>query len=234
MSTRKPANNRRRKLAPAHKLCLSCRNGEVTTDRGQLRIFCQREHLQADSQCPDYSDAGTSRLLAAIAAQIRQAQSGYRGRFHILQPDCNQCVQNCCTTPFLDRTPFYPEDEIYYLLCDQIPPNIPKGLRHCIFFHNGCTLPNEFRPHVCVEYKCIYQNDIEIGNLAAVLHRATIDLLAVATGDFAGWRGDYNTENRASLKRRNFPPGIFFDRFDRPWDPEHPTKDLAELYGVND
>jgi hypothetical protein len=216
-----------------NKSCLSCRHSQVSTERNQLRIFCQRGYLENDGSCADYSDIGTSRLLDAIKTRIRQAQQRYRGRFNILQPDCSSCVQNCCTTPFLNRTPFYPEDGLYYLLCDQPVPNVPKGLKHCMFFHNGCSLPSDLRPHACIEYKCIYQQDQQIDNLGRVINYTTIDLLAVATREYQDWRGEYTTEDRPSLKQRGLKPGKIYDRFDREWQPTEPIKDLLIIYEVD-
>ncbi|MEW6730127.1 MAG: hypothetical protein AB1489_02200 [Acidobacteriota bacterium] len=232
MSSRTDVGRARSNLSPANKICLSCRQGEVSTERGRLCVFCHLGHTYADAGCPDYQDTGTATLLEAIQHRIHQTQLGYRKRFNEIHPDCFSCVQNCCTTPFLNRTPFYPEDAIYYLLRDQPLPQVPKGLKHCMFFQAGCTLPIDLRPHVCIEYKCIYQGDEEIDELARTINYATIDLLAVATRDYVGWRGEYTTENRPSLQRRGLLAGKTYDRFDREWDPQYPTRDLYVLYQV--
>jgi hypothetical protein len=233
MTDRNNGGARRKSLLTADKTCLSCRHSEITTARGQLQIYCQKNHLSNNGHCADYLDSGTSRLLLAIKERVRGAQQNYRGRFNILQPACDSCVQNCCTTPFLDRTPFYPEDALYYLLSDQPVPNVPKALKHCMFFNQGCTLPATLRPHVCIEYKCIYLNDGTLDELGNTINFATIDLLAVATRDFVGWRGEYTIENKAALKRRGFAAGKIYDRFDREWDPQNPLADLYRYYGVN-
>lgn len=226
------AGKRRKSLMPAHKICLSCYYSQVSAERGQLRIFCQKEHRQATSECPDYVDSGASRLLIAIKDCLRQAQENYRKRFNLIPPNCVSCVQNCCTTPFLDRTPFYPEDVVYYMLCDEAVPKVPKGLKHCMFFNQGCSLPIDLRPHVCIEYKCIYQNDEDINQLAKITHQATIDLLAVTTKDYSGWRGEYTIEDRPSLKQHGGVAGKIYDRFNREWNPKKPMADLLILYKV--
>ncbi len=218
---------------PAHKICLSCSYSEVSTERGQLRVFCQKEHKQAILECADYKDAGTSQLLLAIKEVVRQTQENYRTRFNQIPPNCISCVQNCCTTPFLDRTPFYPEDTIYYMLSDKVVPKVPKGLKHCMFFNQGCSLPIDLRPHVCIEYKCIYQHDGEIDKLAEITNQATIYLLAVATRDYSGWRGEYTIEDRPSLKQHGALPGKIYDRFNREWDPQNPIADLLILYKLS-
>lgn len=215
---------------PPHKLCLSCKNAEVSTEKGRLRIFCACSHTSTPVDCPDYKEAGTRLLLEAIRDFVRDVQSSYRKRFSLLAPDCGSCVQNCCTTPFLDRTPFYPEDEIYYLLCDFPVPHIPAGLSHCIFFNNGCTLPSDLRPHVCVEYKCIYLDDARMQEYAKIINRATIDLLAVTTRQYEAWRGIYRPEHSAAMRKRGLVSGLIYDRFDRVWNPDEPLRDLMELY----
>ncbi len=225
------AGKRRKSLMPANKICLSCSYAETSTERRQLQIFCQKQFLQADDSCPEYQDLGTKELLEAIKEKLQQAQEQYRKRFNEIHPDCINCVQNCCTTPFLNCTPFYPEDIIYYMLCDKVVPKIPKGLKHCMFFNQGCTLPMTLRPHVCIEYKCIYQNDSEINYLAEVTNQAIIYLLAVATKDFSGWRGQYTIEDKPSLKQLGAVAGQTHDRFNRRWDIENPIDDLLILYG---
>jgi hypothetical protein len=232
MPDRKPTPDRRINLQPAHKLCLSCQNSQVSTAQSQLRIYCAAGHRSASADCPDYAGNGHQALLNAIKQRIRETQLNYRGRFNILQPDCHNCVQNCCTTPFLDRTPFYPEDALYYLLSDQPLPNISKSLKHCMFFNQGCTLPADLRPHVCIEYKCLYQHDAPLSEMGQFINYATIDLLAVVTGDYTGWRGEYTIENRPALKQRGFAAGKTFDRFDREWDPAFPTRDLYAIYDI--
>lgn len=224
---------RRLSLQPAHKICLSCQHSDISTERGQLRVLCNRGHERAEGDCRDYCDAGTSALLAAIARRIEDTQQAYRVRFNEIHPDCFGCVQNCCTTPFLSRTPFYPEDALYYILRDQPLPHVPKGLKHCMFFNRGCTLPVDLRPHVCIEYKCIYQDDARINALGQIINYATIDLLAVATRDYSGWRGQYTVADRASLKRKGLPADRIYDRFDREWDPQDPIGDLLVLYQVS-
>jgi hypothetical protein len=229
LPTRKTVS-RRRSLAPPHKLCLSCQHGEVHTSQNRLRIYCAQEYRQATTNCPSYQNRGTQTLLAAIANYLQQLQRDYRQRFERLQPDCWHCVQNCCTTPFLTKTPFYPEDAIYYLLRDQPLPQVPMKLKHCMFFQRGCTLPLDLRPHVCIEYQCIYQNDITIKSLGGNSFQATIDLLAITTGDYQGWRGVYNTETWAELRERGYLAGRTYDRFYREWNPENPTQDLQLIY----
>ncbi|MBI4853819.1 MAG: hypothetical protein HY819_18650 [Acidobacteria bacterium] len=227
------AGKRRKSLMPADKICLSCSYADVSTERSQLKIFCQKEFFQAGDNCSGYKGAGTKELLIAIKNKIQEAQENYRQRFNQIHPDCINCVQNCCTTPFLARTPFYPEDVIYYMLCDRVVPKVPKGLKHCMFFNQGCTLPTTLRPHVCIEYKCIYQDDIEINLLAEITNQATIYLLAVATRDFSGWRGEYTIEDKPSLKELGAVPGQVYDRFNRAWDINKPISDLLILYGCN-
>jgi hypothetical protein len=227
----KKADKRRKSLLSTNKICLSCKYGEVSTERSQLKIFCQKELLEANENCPEYENSGTKELLLAIKNKVQETQETYRKRFNQLHPDCINCVQNCCTTPFLSRTPFYPEDVIYYMLCDRAVPKVPKGLKHCMFFNQGCTLPITLRPHVCIEYKCIYQNDTFINSLGEITNQATIDLLAVATRDFSGWRGEYTIEDKPSLKALGGIPNQIYDRFNRPWDVANPINDLLILYG---
>jgi hypothetical protein len=230
MSSAIKKGSRRKRLVTLDKVCLACCHRDISTERGQLRIFCHKSHLAASPNCPDYQDNGNGLLLSAIKAEIEQAQQDYRLRFNEIHPDCLSCVQNCCTTPFLDRTPFYPEDVIYYLLCDQALPNVPKDLKHCIFFEKGCTLPTTLRPHVCIEYKCIYQEDLPLNKIGERVHRATIDLLAIVTGDYVGWRGEYTCENSPALKARGMATDKIYDRFDRVWQPLNPTQDLLTIY----
>jgi hypothetical protein len=116
------------------------------------------------------------------------------------------------------------------MLSDKAVPKVPKELKHCMFFNNGCTLPINLRPHVCIEYKCIYQNDTEINSLAATINQATIYLLAITTKDYAGWRGEYTIEDRPVLKEYGGIEGKIYDRFNREWDTQNPIKDLLELY----
>lgn len=224
------AGKRRKSLMPANKICLSCSYSQVATDRGKLRIFCQKEYKQATENCIDYSNNGTSHLLTAIKEKIIQVQESYRARFNQIHPNCFTCVQNCCTTPFLTHTPFYPEDVIYYMLSDKTVPKVPKELKHCMFFNNGCSLPINLRPHVCIEYKCIYQNDAEINSLATTINQATIYLLAITTEDYSGWRGEYTIEDRPILKELGGVEGKIYDRFNREWNTKTPIKDLLELY----
>lgn len=224
------SGSRRKSLLPAVKLCLSCSYAETSVDRGQLRIFCGKNHSRADKDCADYDDAGTADLLEAIKERIAKVERAYRERFNRISPDCINCVQNCCSTPFLNKTPFYPEDAIYYMLSDQPVPNIPKGIKHCMFFNNGCTLSVDMRPHACIEYKCIYQADDQIDLFGRVINYTTIDLLAVVTRDYVGWRGVYKPEEHLSMQARGLQVGKVYDRFDREWDTEKPIQDLLLIY----
>src|SRR4051812_27603208 len=116
--------------------CLSCANGTVVVKDEKLRVFCAKRHLSAVG-CPDVREDGRADLLRAIVRRVRRTQTGYRKVFNVIQPDCPNCKANCCTRPFLQKTPFYGEDAIYYLLIGQPLPKIPKGVDHCVFFDRG-------------------------------------------------------------------------------------------------
>ena len=208
--------------------CLSCPHGTAVVSRERLKVFCAKRHNSAVG-CPDASDDGRSRLLHAIVRRLRRTQTGYRRVFNVVQPDCPNCKQNCCTRPFLQKTPFYGEDEIYYLLINQPIPKIPTGVDHCIFFDQGCTLPSHLRPHVCIEYKCPFvPQPKQIDVLGERMNEDTIYLIAVATRDM-GWRGRY-----AEKDERGRKTGGVVDRFQNRYDPENPLADLYERYGVRE
>jgi hypothetical protein len=207
--------------------CLSCEYGEVNVEGDHLKVFCGRRHRSA-VDCPDYVDDGRSALLKAIVRRVRRTQTGYRSVFNVIQPDCPNCTQNCCTRPFLKKTPFYGEDAIYYLLIGQPLPTIPKGVDHCIFFDNGCTLPSHLRPHVCIEYKCPFvDNPPQIDVLGERMNEDTIYLIAVATQEYEDWRGAYDV-----MDDDGNATGEIVDRFDATWDPDDPLADLEVKYGV--
>jgi hypothetical protein len=229
-TTASPAPARARRLAVRQPTaaCLSCPNGTAVVARERLTIFCAKRHLSAVG-CPDAVDDGRSRLLRAIVARLRRTQTGYRRVFNVVQPDCPNCKQNCCTRPFLKKTPFYGEDEIYYLLIGQPIPQIPRGVDHCIFFDKGCTLPSHLRPHVCIEYKCPFvPQPKQIDVLGERMNEDTIYLIAVATRDM-GWRGRY-----AEKDERGRRTGGVVDRFRNPYDPSDPLADLYARYGVRE
>jgi hypothetical protein len=145
-----------------------------------------------------------------------------------MQPDCPNCTSNCCTRPSLQKTPFYGEDAIYYLLIGAPLPSIPKGVDHCIFFDAGCTLPSHLRPHACIEYKCPFvENPPQIDVLGERLQRDVLYLLAVATKNFDQWRG-----REMELDADGRLTGFAIDRFDARWDPADPLADLAVRYRV--
>ena len=149
-------------------------------------------------------------------------------RARATEPDCPNCKQNCCTRPFLQKTPFYGEDAIYYLLIGQPLPAIPAGVDHCIFFDAGCTLPSHLRPHVCIEYKCPFTpQPPQIDRLGERMGEDAIYLIAVATREYVEWRGAYpetDDDGRAT--------GSTVDRFQNRWDPSEPLVDLEQRYGV--
>jgi hypothetical protein len=206
--------------------CLSCVHGTVKVQNEGLRVTCAKRHRSAVG-CPDATEDGRSDLLHAIVRRVRRTQTGYRKVFNVVQPDCPNCTQNCCTRPFLQKTPFYGEDQIYYLLIGQPLPKIPTGVDHCIFFDQGCTLPSHLRPHVCIEYKCPFvPQPPEIDTLGERMTHDTIYLIAVATQDMA-WRGSYPERDE-----RGVPTGATVDRFQNRWDPSDPLADLRQRYGV--
>lgn len=223
-----PAPKRRVAVKELTASCLSCIHGTVRVQNEGLTVFCAKRHRSA-VDCPDAVEDGRSKLLSAIVRRIRRTENGYRKVFNVIQPDCPNCKQNCCTRPFLKKTPFYGEDAIYYLLIGQPLPQIPKGVDHCIFFDQGCTLPSHLRPHVCIEYKCPFvENPPQIDVLGERMNEDTIYLIAVATQDM-GWRGAYLERDERGKKT-----GGIVDRFKKPWDPDDPLADLNERYGVGD
>lgn len=221
------AGRRRVSVSTPAGSCLSCDNGTVTLDGARLKVFCARRHRHA-SGCPDYSEDGRAGLLNAIVARIRKTQRTYRGVFRIIEPDCPNCRQNCCTQPFLNKTPFYGEDAIYYLLINQPLPSIPEGVDHCIFFDRGCTLPDHLRPHVCIEYKCPFiENPPQIDTLGEQMEEDVTYLIAVATQQFVEWRGVYPEQDETGATT-----GRMLDRHGAEWDPSDPMADLFGRYGV--
>ena len=207
--------------------CLSCAHGRVRIVKEQLRITCARRR-RSGINCPDYVDDGRSAVLHAIVRRLRRTQTGYRRVFNVVQPDCPNCNENCCTRPFLKKTPFYGEDGIYYLLIGQPLPSIPQGVDHCIFFKQGCTLPSHLRPHVCIEYKCPFvPQPKQIDVLGDRMQEDTIYLISVATQEYSEWRGVYPEKD---IEGRN--TGGTVDRFQRPWNPKRPLEDLRERYGL--
>jgi len=210
-------------------LCLSCPYSHirVSGERNVLAIRCRKGHSSAVA-CPDYAEDGRSALLGAIVQHIRKTQRGYRTVFNIIQPDCPNCTSNCCTRPFLQKTPFYGEDAIYYLLIGEKIPPIPKGVAHCYFFDNGCTLLSPLRPQACIEYKWPFvEKPPKIDVLGDQLQQDVLYLLAVATKNFDQWRGRYEeVDVRGGLTGRTV------DRFNVRWDPDDPLADLEIRYGV--
>lgn len=207
--------------------CMSCVYGTVRVMGDRLKVSCAMRHKSA-VDCPDYVDDGRSELLHAIVRRVRRTQTGYRKVFNVIQPDCPNCTQNCCTRPFLKKTPFYGEDAIYYLLIGQKLPTIPKGVDHCIFFDKGCTLPSHLRPHVCIEYKCPFiENPPQIDVLGERMNEDTIYLIAVATQEYEDWRGAYDEQDDEGDST-----GRTVDRFHHEWDPEEPLDDLRRRYGL--
>ena len=208
--------------------CLSCANGKVRIDGDHLKILCAKRHRSAVG-CPDAAeDARTNALMHAIVRRLRRTQLGYRKVFNVVQPDCPNCKQNCCTRPFLQKTPFYGEDAIYYLLIGQPLPKVPRGVDHCVFFDKGCTLPSHLRPHVCIEYKCPFvPQPPQIDVLGERLGQDAIYLIAVATREYVGWRGAYRETDDDGR-----PTGWTTDRFQHRWDPADPLADLEARYGV--
>jgi hypothetical protein len=229
MSTTKQAAPRGRRVFVKEPTgsCMSCEHGEVRIKGDYLTIACARRHRSAVG-CPDYRDDGRSALLHAIVQRVRRTQKGYRKVFNVIEPDCPNCKENCCTRPFLQKTPFYGEDVIYYLLIDQPLPEIPKGVDHCIFFDNGCTLPSHLRPHVCIEYKCPFvANPPQIDTLGRRMSEDVVYLIAVATKEYEDWRGAY-TEYYDDGE----PTGVIRDRFEHAWDPKQPLDDLRKRYNL--
>ena len=207
--------------------CLSCQHGTVRMEGEQIKVLCANRHRLA-AACPDYVDDGRSRLLHAIVRRVRRTESGYRKVFNVVQPDCPNCTSNCCTRPFLQKTPFYGEDTMYYLLIGQPLPDIPKGVDHCIFFSNGCTLESHLRPHVCIEYKCPFtEQPKQIDVLGDRLKQDTIYLISVATRKYESWRGVYKERDKNGT-----PTGRIVDRFETVWNPEDPLADLFVRYGL--
>ena len=224
--TSPPVPKRRLAVKQPTSSCLSCVHGTARVRDQGLKIFCAKRHLSAVG-CPDAKEDGRSELLHAIVRRVRRTQTGYRKVFNVIQPDCPNCKQNCCTRPFLKKTPFYGEDAIYYMLIGQPLPEIPKGVDHCIFFDQGCTLPSHLRPHVCIEYKCPFvENPPQIDVLGERMNEDTIYLIAVATQDM-GWRGTYYERDERGRKT-----GFLVDRFKHRWDPDDPLADLFERYGL--
>jgi len=200
--------------------CLSCKYATVLVKR-ELKIICAYDH-KSGHNCPDYKDSGTRRLLNAIAQSIKKNQLDYRVEFKNVSPDCVNCTQNCCNTPFLTKTPFYPEDAIYYLLMGKSPPKIDRKLARCQFFNLGCTLEPHLRPHACVEHPCKdYPDYLPMNIIARRLNRNIYYLLAVATQDWE-WRGELPEDGAA----------VAVDRFGRKWNLNSPIADLLELYQV--
>ncbi len=227
-TTTAPRRARRVAVKELTSTCLSCAHGDVRIADEGLKVFCAKGHTSAVG-CPDAAEDGRAALLHAIVRRVRRTQTGYRKVFNVIQPDCPNCKQNCCTRPFLKKTPFYGEDQIYYLLIGQPLPSIPKGVDHCIFFNQGCTLPSHLRPHVCIEYKCPFvESPPQIDTLGDRMNQHTIYLIAVATRDM-GWRGSYPQKDEAGRKT-----GRTVDRFSHEWDPREPMADLRSRYGLTD
>lgn len=225
-TTSPSASQRRVAVRELAASCLSCANGTVEVKNEGLKVFCSKRHRSAVA-CPDAEEDGRAKLLHAIVRRVRRTETGYRKVFNVMQPDCPNCKENCCTRPFLQKTPFYGEDAIYYLLIGQPLPTIPKDVDHCIFFDQGCTLPSHLRPHVCIEYKCPFiENPPQIDVLGERMKEDTIYLIAVATQDMQ-WRGAYAEKDDAGRKT-----GATVDRFKHAWNPDDPLADLTERYGV--
>lgn len=229
MSAPLPAASRPRRTTVTEPTssCLSCSNGTVRILGDKLKILCAARHRSAVG-CADYDEDGRAEILHAIVGRVRRTQTGYRKVFNVIQPDCPNCTQNCCTRPFLKKTPFYGEDAIYYLLIGQPLPKVPEGVDHCIFFDNGCTLASHLRPHVCIEYKCPFvDNPPQIDTLGERMSEDTIYLIAVATQEYEEWRGAYVAE-----REDGEPSDAIVDRFDNGWDPDDPLADLRARYGL--
>lgn len=210
-------------------LCLSCEHAVVRlpSERDGLVIRCSKGRTSG-VDCPEHEADGTEPLMRAIVRKMRRTQTGYRKVFNVIQPDCPNCTASCCTQPFLNKTPFFGEDEIYYLLIGQPLPDIPDGIDHCMFFDNGCTLAPHLRPHVCIEYKCPFvESPKQIDRLGESLEQDTIFLIAAATGEYTEWRGVYPETDDNGRKT-----GASIDRFGIRYDPEHPAADVYERYGV--
>jgi hypothetical protein len=210
-------------------LCLSCEHAIVRlpSERDGLVIKCTRGRTSG-VDCPEHESDGTEPLMRAIVKSMRKTQTGYRKVFNVIQPDCPNCTASCCTQPFLNKTPFFGEDAIYYLLIGRPLPIIPKGTDHCVFFSKGCTLEPHLRPHVCIEYKCPFiENPPQIDRLGDRLERDTIYLIAVASKEYTEWRGTYDETDAAGRKT-----GATVDRFGERYDPKDPAADLYLRYGV--
>jgi hypothetical protein len=211
-------------------LCMSCPHATVRipSERSGLKVWCGKGHRSAVA-CPDYQDDGRAELLHAIVRHMRRTQTGYREVFNAVEPDCPNCTQNCCVQPFLNKTPFYGEDAIYYLLIGQPLPNVPKDADHCVFFDSGCTLPSHLRPHVCIEYACPFiENPPAIDTLGEHMQQDTVYLIAVATREYEDWRGVYEQKDG-----RGVATGVIIDRFDSAWDPQNPLADLRVRYELD-
>lgn len=231
MTTNAPTKKRPRRVTVQEMTasCLSCTHGTVDMQGDRMKIYCAKRRRSA-VDCPDAVEDGRGELLRAIVRRVRRTQTSYRSVFNVIQPDCPNCTQNCCTRPFLQKTPFYGEDAIYYLLIGQPLPEIPDGVDHCIFFDQGCTLPSHLRPHVCIEYKCPFvENPPQIDTLGERMNEDTIYLIAVATRDYRGWRGVYPEKDANGRST-----GRTLDRFQHAWNPKRPAADLRERYGVAD
>ena len=210
--------------------CLSCKHARIRLhgEREGMVIHCRKGQTSGVS-CPAFESDGTEPLMQSIVKSMRRTQTGYRKVFNIIQPDCPNCTASCCTQPFLNKTPFFGEDEIYYLLIGQPLPDIPKGIDHCVFFDKGCTLEPHLRPHVCIEYKCPFiENPKRIDTLGDRLEKDTIYLIAVATKEYLAWRGSYPVTNEKGKET-----GGTVDRFGVAYDPDDPSADLYTRYNVS-
>lgn len=209
--------------------CMSCAHATVRVlgEREGLKVGCALGH-RSGVGCPDQAECGSGDLLRAIVGHMRRVQKGYRKTFDVVEPDCPNCVSNCCTKPNLNKTPFFGEDAIYYLLIGQPLPKIPRGIDHCVFFDVGCTLPSHLRPHVCIEYRCPFiENPPELDALGDAMSEDAIYLIAVATREHAKWRGAYpvvDADGRTT--------GLATDRFGNTWNPDDPLEDLRRRYGL--
>jgi hypothetical protein len=224
-----PVRSRGTIVAEKGAACLSCKHAKtrLPSEREGLVIKCMKGQTSG-VDCPTFTSDGTEPLLGSIVKSMRKTQTGYRKVFNVIQPDCPNCTASCCTQPFLNKTPFFGEDEIYYLMIGQPLPDIPKGVDHCVFFDNGCTLEPHLRPHACIEYKCPFiENPKRIDTLGEQLERDTIYLIAVATKEYLAWRGEYPVKDS-----RGKETGETVDRFGAPYDPKDPAADLYRRYNV--